>query len=110
MRTWVLVGALSSLEDEEVTRFDHEGHSFAIYRIRDNAYATDDYCTHEKARLSDGLLLDCIIECPKHNGRFDIRSGRALNAPARIDLQTYKVRIEQGNVFIEIGDAVGSQS
>lgn len=109
MSKWVMIGGLSSLEDGEVTRFDHAAHSFAIYRIGDQVYATDDLCTHEKARLSDGLLLDCIIECPKHNGRFDIRNGRALNAPARIDLQTYKVRIEQGDVFIEIGDAVGSQ-
>ena len=105
MSEWIMVGTISSLEDEDVTGFDHAGHSFAIYRVGENVYATDDYCTHEKARLSEGLLLDCIIECPKHNGRFDISNGRALNAPARIDLRTYKVKIDDGIVYLEIGDA-----
>jgi 3-phenylpropionate/trans-cinnamate dioxygenase ferredoxin subunit len=108
MSGWVKVGPLSSLEDEDVTRFDHEGRSFAIYRVGGNAYATDDFCTHEKARLSEGLLLDCVIECPKHNGRFDIRTGRALSAPARTNLQTYRVRIDDGIIYVEIG-TVGDQ-
>jgi 3-phenylpropionate/trans-cinnamate dioxygenase ferredoxin component len=103
MSAWILVGPLSSLDDEEVTRFDHDGHSLAIYRIGEKAYATDDFCTHEKARLSEGLLLDCVIECPKHNGRFDIRDGRALSAPARIDLQTYEVKIDEGIVYVQLG-------
>ncbi len=102
MSEWIMVGPLSSLEADDVTRFDHAGRSYAIYRVGENAYATDDSCTHEKARLSDGLLLDCVIECPKHNGRFDIRNGRALSAPARINLQTYKVKIDGGIVYVEV--------
>jgi 3-phenylpropionate/trans-cinnamate dioxygenase ferredoxin subunit len=105
MSEWVMVGPLSSLEDEDVTRFDHAGRSLAIYRIGETAYATDDFCTHEKARLSEGLLLDRVIECPKHNGRFDIRTGRALSAPARIALQSYKVKISDGVVYVEIDSA-----
>jgi len=100
-----MVGPLSALEDEDVTRFVHAGRSLAIYRVGQTAYATDVFCTHEQARLSEGLLLDCVIECPKHNGRFDIRTGRALNAPARINLQTYKVKISDGVVYVEIDPA-----
>jgi 3-phenylpropionate/trans-cinnamate dioxygenase ferredoxin subunit len=109
MSDWVMVGPLSSLEDEDVTRFDHAGRSLAIYRVGETAYATDDFCTHEKARLSEGLLLDCVIECPKHNGRFDIRTGRAISAPARIALKTYKVKIRDGIVYVKI-DPVSNQS
>lgn len=99
---WVLVGPLTSLEDHDVTRFDHGDVSLAVYRIGNDVYATDDFCTHERAHLSEGLLFDCVIECPKHNGRFDIRTGRALKAPARIALRTYPAKIDNGNVFVQI--------
>jgi 3-phenylpropionate/trans-cinnamate dioxygenase ferredoxin component len=60
-------------------------------------------CTHERAHLADGLVLDNLIECPKHNGRFDYRTGEAKRAPACIDLRTYPVKVEDGKVLIDIG-------
>ena len=56
-------------------RFDHGGRTFAIYRADDEFFATDGLCTHEKVHLADGLVMDDIIECPKHNGRFDYPDG-----------------------------------
>jgi 3-phenylpropionate/trans-cinnamate dioxygenase ferredoxin subunit len=51
--------------------------------------------------LSGGLVMDSIIECPKHNGRFDFTTGQAKGAPACVDLKTYPVRIEGGRVLIQ---------
>jgi 3-phenylpropionate/trans-cinnamate dioxygenase ferredoxin subunit len=74
---------------------------FAIYRSPDDAhYAPDDFCTHEHAHLADGL--DHIIECPKHNGRFDYRTGEAKSAPICVDLKTYPVKVEGGKVLIDV--------
>ncbi|OJV06104.1 MAG: Rieske family ferredoxin, partial [Shinella sp. 65-6] len=74
---------------------------FAIYRSPEDTYhATDGLCTHEKIHLADGLVLDHVIECPKHNGRFNYKSGEALGAPVCIDLKTYPVKVEGGTVFI----------
>ena len=42
-----------------------------------------------------------VIECPLHNGRFDIRDGRALGAPACVNLKTYPAKVEDGFVFIQ---------
>ena len=47
--------------------------------------------------------MEHIIECPKHNGRFDYRTGAAKGAPVCIDLKTYPVRVEAGSVYIDIG-------
>ncbi len=59
-------------------RFDHAGRTFAIYRSPDDEYfATDGLCTHEQVHLADGLVMDEIIECPKHNGRFNYKTGEA---------------------------------
>jgi 3-phenylpropionate/trans-cinnamate dioxygenase ferredoxin subunit len=66
-------------------------------------YATDGLCTHEKVHLADGLVMDNIIECPKHNGRFDYRNGAAKGAPACVNLKTYPVKVEAGKVLIDTG-------
>ena len=47
-------------------------------------------------------VMDHVIECPKHNGRFDIRDGRPLGAPVCVALKTYPAKVEAGKVFIEV--------
>ena len=99
---WVEACLREDIDLEDVIRFDHGGKTFAIYRSpEDTYYATDGICTHELALLADGLVLDNIIECPKHNGRFDYRTGQAKGAPVCVDLKTYPVKLEAGRVFID---------
>jgi 3-phenylpropionate/trans-cinnamate dioxygenase ferredoxin component len=104
MTHWVSTLGVDDIANEDVSRFDHEGRTFAIYRSPDNQYyATDGLCTHEKVHLADGLVIDNIIECPKHNGRFDYTNGKAKGAPVCINLKTYPVKIEAGKVMIDVG-------
>jgi 3-phenylpropionate/trans-cinnamate dioxygenase ferredoxin subunit len=101
MTQWIEACAVGDIEAEDVMRFDHQGRSFAIYRSPDDRYyATDGLCTHEKVHLAEGLVMDNIIECPKHNGRFDYRTGEAKGAPVCVNLTTYPVRLEAGKVLI----------
>ena len=103
MTQWIEACAVGDIDAEDVMRFDHGGRSFAIYRSPDDRYyATDGLCTHEKVHLADGLVMDHIIECPKHNGRFDYRTGQAKGAPVCVNLATYPVRIEGGKVMIGV--------
>jgi 3-phenylpropionate/trans-cinnamate dioxygenase ferredoxin subunit len=102
MSQWIDVAALNDIEDEDVMRFDYADHIYAIYRVSDNVYASDGLCTHEQAHLSDGFVMGHVIECPKHNGRFDIRDGRPLCAPVCEKLKTYPARIEGGRILIEV--------
>ena len=104
MSQWIEACATDDIDEEDVIRFDHAGQTFAIYRSPDDKfYATDGLCTHEKVHLADGLVMDNIIECPKHNGRFDYRTGAAKGAPACINLKTYPVKVEAGKVLIDTG-------
>lgn len=101
---WVRACATDDIEPEDVIRFDHGGHSYAIYRSEDDAwYATDGLCTHQQIHLADGLVMGTVIECPKHNGRFNYKTGRALGAPVCVDLRTYPVRVEGDGVLIDVG-------
>jgi 3-phenylpropionate/trans-cinnamate dioxygenase ferredoxin subunit len=100
---WIEVCGVDDIDEEDVIRFDHEDQTFAIYQTnKGQFFATDGYCTHEKFHLSNGLVMGNIIECPKHNGRFDIPTGAAKRTPVCVDLKTYPVKIEAGKVFIQI--------
>ena len=104
MSNWVEACAAEDIEEEDLVRFDHGGRSFAIYRSPDDAYfATDGLCTHEQVHLEGGLVMGDVIECPKHNGRFNYKTGVALGAPACVNLKTYPVKVEGGSVFIDVG-------
>lgn len=105
MTNWIDVCALDDIDDEDVLRFDHTGRTYAIYRYDDKVYATDGLCTHEKIHLADGLVMEHVIECPKHNGRFDIRDGRALGAPVCVNLRTWPTRVENGHIQIQISES-----
>ena len=84
-------------------RFDHGGRTFAIYRSPGRRLFRDRrLCTHEQVHLADGLVMDNIIECPKHNGRFDYRTGEAKGAPVCVNLKTYPVKVEGGKVMIQL--------
>jgi 3-phenylpropionate/trans-cinnamate dioxygenase ferredoxin subunit len=103
MAEWIEACGADDVDEEDVIRFDHGGKVFAIYRSPDDRfYATDGLCTHEQISLADGLVMDDIIECPKHNGRFNYKTGEARGAPVCVNLRTYKVKVEDGAVFIEV--------
>ncbi|MFZ3582785.1 MocE family 2Fe-2S type ferredoxin [Loktanella sp. DJP18] len=105
MTTWINACTIHDIDPEDVIRFDHEGRTFAIYRSPDDAYfCTDGLCTHEQVHLADGLVMDHTIECPKHNGRFDYRTGAALRAPVCVNLHSYPTRINGDRVMIGLDD------
>ena len=103
---WIKACDTGEIEPEDVVRFDYEDRTFAIYRSADDKYyATEGFCTHGRAHLADGFVMGSIIECPKHNGQFDYTTGQAKRIPACVDLKTYPVKVEDGQVFIQIGGA-----
>ena len=104
MTQWIDAAAFDDIEDEDVMRFDHGDQTFAIYRTDDDKfYATEGFCTHAQVHLAGGLVMDNIIECPKHNGRFDFTTGQAKGAPVCVNLKTFPVKVEGGEIFIQPG-------
>ena len=100
---WIDAGSADEIDSEDVARFDHAGRTYALYRTDDDRYfATDGLCTHEQVHLADGLVMGTIIECPKHNGRFDFTTGAAKGAPVCVNLATYPVKVEGGRLFLRV--------
>jgi Na+-transporting NADH:ubiquinone oxidoreductase subunit F len=98
------LGSVSSLAVGDVRRVDHAGNTYALYRLGDDEFAlTDGLCTHAQTHLADGHLENGVIECPKHNGRFDVRTGEAIRRPPKLPLCTYGVEIADGRVIGYLG-------
>ena len=102
MDQWVEACATDAIDDEDLISWEYGGHVYAIYNTAKGFFATDGFCTHEAQRLDEGLVVDCVIECPLHGGRFDICTGKALSAPVYRDLKTYPVKVENGRVFLNV--------
>jgi Na+-transporting NADH:ubiquinone oxidoreductase subunit F len=100
---WVEVCDVESLLPGDVLRFEHGGNTYAIYRSAiGQLFATDGNCTHGNAQLADGFLQGTVIECPKHNGRFDVRDGSVRRPPPCIALKTYEARERDGKVLLNV--------
>lgn len=102
MADWVHACACDDIEEEDLVRWDHQERTFAIYRAEDGFYCTDGLCTHEEQHLEMGLLTGHVIECPLHQGRFDIRTGRVVSPPPCAALNTYPVKTEDGQVYVRL--------
>jgi 3-phenylpropionate/trans-cinnamate dioxygenase ferredoxin component len=100
---WIETCAVEDIDQEDVMRFDHGDRTFAVYRTDKNEFfASDGFCTHQKIHLAEGLVTGHVIECPKHNGRFDVKTGEPKRAPVCVKLITYPVKVEAGKVYIKI--------
>jgi anthranilate 1,2-dioxygenase large subunit len=99
---WHRVAALEALTDGGVDKAEIASTPVALFRNGDLVHATHGICTHALAFLADGWVEDGKVECPLHQGLFDIRTGRALCAPLTEDLRTYAVKVEAGEVFVDL--------
>ncbi len=106
---WIEVCAAADLGKSDVIRFDHGKKTYAL--IRDEGgilYATDGVCTHGNTHLADGLVIGKIIECPKHNGRFNLADGSPARAPICRGLATYFIEERQGRIWLNVVQAAGA--
>jgi len=100
---WLEICATADLGDLDVIRFDHGRKTYALYRGADgNLYATDGICTHGNTHLADGLVVGCMIECPKHNGRFNLEDGSPARAPICRGLVTYPIEDRSGRIWLNV--------
>jgi 3-phenylpropionate/trans-cinnamate dioxygenase ferredoxin component len=99
---WIFVSETNDIEVEDIIRFDHQDDTYCIYRLEDGYYATDGICTHESVHLEEGLVMDGEIECPMHQGIFNIKTGEAVSPPACNNLKTYPVKVKNNKIYIKL--------
>ena len=102
---WTNVIATDEVPEGQVVGVSIGDHNIAVYHLKGGEFhATDNICTHEFAELSEGILEDCVIECPLHAGQFDIRTGKGLCEPIETDLKVFEVKVADGAVWVRLPD------
>ena len=99
---WTRVAGTEDLPDGEALPIEVMGLKLALYHVGGEWFCTDNVCTHAFALLTEGWLEGHLIECPLHNGQFDVRTGKGMGAPITEDLQTFAVRIEGSDVLVAL--------
>lgn len=99
---WHLVASTDDIEEEDVLGVNVEGTAVAVYNVKGEFYATENVCTHAFAFLSEGIVIDDIIECPVHQGRFHIPTGKPKGAPVSVALDTYATKVENGKIYVRL--------
>ena len=91
---WVVACDFSSVSPNDVARFDADAATYAVIKLSDGRCSViDGLCTHGKAHLSEGFVDGTTIECPKHNGRFNVLTGEPVASPVRVATIVYETRV-----------------
>ena len=98
---WHFVAKARDMRADEAKVVTVGERQIAVCRVAGKLYAFDNICSHEFACLSDGLIEGEEIECPLHQARFHIPTGKALSEPATADLAIFAVKEEAGDVLVE---------
>jgi naphthalene 1,2-dioxygenase system ferredoxin subunit len=99
---WIDAAAVSDIPEGDVIGLKVAGKDIALYEVEGEVFATDNICTHGHARMSDGFLEGHEIECPLHQGKFDVCTGKALCAPLTENIRTYAVKIQDLRVMLRL--------
>ncbi|MEY2969624.1 MAG: hypothetical protein RIQ64_2251 [Actinomycetota bacterium] len=100
---WHQVGATDDVMRDDVIGVTVGETAVAIIRTADDrVFAVDAVCTHGRASLTEGFVDGTEIECPKHNGRFDVTTGDAIASPARVALRTFPCRVDNGCIEVQL--------
>jgi naphthalene 1,2-dioxygenase system ferredoxin subunit len=102
------IAHLADLADGEAIGVTVNDRELAVYRIAGQVYVSDNLCTHGGGRLCDGFLDGYYIECPLHQGAFDVRDGSPVRLPAEEPLATYAIEVDGGDVYVLVPAESGS--
>lgn len=100
----VEIGAVDTLPRDRGVWVEVGDDRIAMFRVGDDVYAIGDRCSHAEASLSEGFLSDREVECPRHGSEFSLETGEALSLPATKPVPTYEVVVEDGVVYLVMGE------
>ncbi len=102
MTDWIKACSIDNLGQGEMFSFDHNEKKLLLTNMNGKIFATDRICTHAEADLSTGILTENGLTCPLHLSVFNMDNGTPQNPPAENPLQTYRTKIQDNNILIEV--------
>ena len=103
MEEFVKVASENQITDGSIRPFKVNGIALALANLDGQFYAIADVCTHDGGDLGAGEVVDgCCVECPRHGGKFDLKTGQVKALPPTVPVKTYEVKVEGGDVFVKL--------
>nr|MBN2276162.1 non-heme iron oxygenase ferredoxin subunit [candidate division Zixibacteria bacterium] len=99
---YIRVCRLDDLQEARTRVFEIGGKQLLVAREKDQVYIIDNTCTHDNGIIGDGKVIQGEVQCPRHGARFDIKTGRAMQLPAIMDIKTYKTMVVNGDVMVSL--------
>jgi 3-phenylpropionate/trans-cinnamate dioxygenase ferredoxin subunit len=103
MPKFIMVAKTSDVQPGTMRVFTVNRVDVLIANVEGTFFATQDLCTHDDGTLRDGALVHDEIECPRHGGRFNVKTGAATAMPAMFPIKTFPVKIEGDQILVALG-------
>ena len=100
--TWINAARLKEIPDDEPLQVTLNGQLIALYKVEGNYYATQDACSHAKASLAEGFMDGECIECPLHEARFHIPSGKLISGPTCDPLKVFPTKVDADVLWLKL--------
>jgi 3-phenylpropionate/trans-cinnamate dioxygenase ferredoxin component len=104
MADFIKVAKVDDLAEGATLALEADGELVCLAKVEGCIYAFTDNCTHISGPLNQGELEGTVLTCPWHGAQFDVRTGKVLRGPARQDILTYPVKVEEQEIFIRLPD------
>jgi 3-phenylpropionate/trans-cinnamate dioxygenase ferredoxin component len=104
MSTLIDICPLEELPPGAMRLVEWEDLEIGVFNCAGELLAIEDRCSHDDGILLEGELDEaaCTIECPRHGSKFDLRTGKPLNLPAYVPVDTFPVSVEAGLIKVEV--------
>ncbi|GJH13098.1 non-heme iron oxygenase ferredoxin subunit [Caballeronia novacaledonica] len=102
MTEWYRAAACADVREDTPLGVTIDGVPVALFTTNDEYFALHDLCTHGAARLSEGFVEGGCVECPLHQGLFDLKTGAPRSAPIVDAVKTYPVRVVDGVIEVRL--------
>lgn len=100
MASWHRACRAGAVQEGEPLGVRLGGLAVGLFRVGDRLLAVHDICSHEYALLSKGYQEGGIVECPLHQARFDLATGKCLGPPAERDIPVFELRVAGDEIFV----------
>ena len=104
MTEFLKVAHTDEIEEGGTLSIEADGELVCLAKVEGCIYAFTDNCTHISGPLNEGDLEGHVLTCPWHSAQFDVRTGKVFRGPARQDIQTYPVKVEDNAILIRLPD------
>jgi nitrite reductase (NADH) small subunit/3-phenylpropionate/trans-cinnamate dioxygenase ferredoxin subunit len=103
MAEFVRVAGAGDVPAGEMLIVQVDGDDVVLANVDGQIYAFGGECTHRGGPLGEGILEGDIVECPWHQGRFNVKTGDVVEAPPESPIATYQVQVDGDDIKIAKG-------